>query len=87
MEPIRMSVERRRMLVERERTERERRAVAKGTRSCQERYFYCKLNVVSFEKDKNKNKGLRFKLFIQSNKMEWNKIKCKTLKNQNQRIH
>ena len=38
-----MSVERNRMLVERQRTERERRADAKGTRSCQERYFYCKL--------------------------------------------
>ena len=36
-----MSVERNRMLVERQRTERDRRAELKGTRSCQERYFYC----------------------------------------------
>ena len=40
-ERIRMSVERRRMLVECQRMERERRADAKGTRSCQRRYFYC----------------------------------------------
>ena len=40
MERIQMSVESRRMLVERQRTEREQRADAKGTRSCQERYDY-----------------------------------------------
>ena len=34
-------MERCRMLVERQRTERKRRADAKGKRSCQERYFYC----------------------------------------------
>ena len=39
MERIRMSVERLRILVEHQRTERERRADAKGMRSCQERYF------------------------------------------------
>ena len=36
-------MERLRMLVERQRTERERREDAKGTRSFQERYFYCKV--------------------------------------------
>ena len=45
VERRRMSVERRRMLVESQRTERERRAYAKGTRSYQERYFYCRLFV------------------------------------------
>ena len=39
VERRRMSVERRRMLVERQQTEREWQADAKGTRSCQERYF------------------------------------------------
>ena len=34
-------MERIRVSVERQRTERERRADAKGTRSCQERCFYC----------------------------------------------
>ena len=41
MERNRMLVERQRTERERQRTERERRTDAKGTRSCQERYFYC----------------------------------------------
>ena len=36
-----MSVECNRMLVKRQRMERERRADLKGTLTCQERYFYC----------------------------------------------
>ena len=37
-------VERIRTTVERHRTESERRADAKGTRSCQDRYFYCMIS-------------------------------------------
>ena len=48
MERNRMLVERQRTERERQRTERERRTDAKGTRSCQERYFYCTLLVFCF---------------------------------------
>ena len=44
MERHRMLLERQRTERERQWTERERRMDANGTRSCQERYFYCNIN-------------------------------------------
>ena len=42
--------------VERQRTECEQRADAKGTRACQEQYFYCKKNLKVLTKLKIKKK-------------------------------